>query len=67
MASLQTLVNADKGTQLLDSGWYVLVACVGGILLSGTRVAPVVAGFLGVSLIVQINGMLSQGGTKTSA
>lgn len=44
-----------------DSGLWVGVALFGGIMLSGTRVAPLVAGLLGVALIVQLQGLLSGG------
>ena len=41
-----------------SSGWYVFGALVTGILLAGTRAAPVAAGILGVALIYQLNLLL---------
>lgn len=41
-----------------DSGLWVGVALVGGIALSGTRAAPIVAGILGVALIYQLQLLL---------
>lgn len=60
MASLQQLAAADKTAQVADSGWYILVACVGSVLVSGTRIAPIAVGILGVSLIYQLNLMLKK-------
>lgn len=41
-----------------DSGLWVGVALIGGMMLSGTRAAPVVAGLLGVGLIYQLQLLL---------
>ena len=40
------------------SGYWVSIACVGGIMLSNTPVAPIALGILLVALIVQTNLLL---------
>lgn len=42
----------------LDNGWWVLVGCFGGILVSGTRIAPLATGILAIALIYQLNLLL---------
>jgi len=39
-------------------GWYVAIACGGGILLANTRVGPLWYGVLGIALIYQLNLLL---------
>ena len=41
-----------------DSGLWVGVALFGGIMLSGTRAAPLVTGILAVGLIYQLQNLL---------
>ena len=48
-----------------SQGLWVGVALVGGISVSGTRVAPVAFGLLSVALIYQLQQLLS--GNKTSS
>lgn len=42
----------------LDNGWWVFIGCLGALLLSGTVVAPISTGILGVALIYQLNLLL---------
>ncbi len=44
----------------MTDGWYVFIACIGGVLVADTRVGPVVAGILTIALIYQTN-LLIQG------
>jgi len=39
-------------------GWYVTIACVGGILVANTKIGPVWYSILGVALIYQLNLLL---------
>lgn len=43
------------------AGIYVAIATIGGILVSGTQLAPIACGLLGVALIFQIQGILTGG------
>lgn len=43
----------------IPNAYYLLGAVVGSILLSNTRVAPLVAGILSVALIFQLNLLLT--------
>lgn len=44
----------------MTDGWYVFIACVGGVLVADTRFGPVAAGILTLALIYQTN-LLIQG------
>jgi sorbitol-specific phosphotransferase system component IIC len=44
----------------LTSGWFVFFGVAGGVLLSGTKVGPIVLGVLTVGLLYQI-GQLIEG------
>ena len=50
--------NTLIGAVELTSGWYVFLACGTGILLSNTKIAPVIAGILGVALLYQFQQLL---------
>lgn len=40
------------------TGWYVFFGVAGGVLVSGTRVAPVALGILTVALLFQITQLI---------
>jgi hypothetical protein len=50
---------AAPQTLASSSGLWVGAALLGGILVSGTRVAPIAFGILTIGLIYQLNAMLS--------
>lgn len=56
MATLPTSVFGIPST----SGWWVAIGCIGGIAVSGTRIAPLTTGILGVALLYQ-TGLLLKG------
>lgn len=56
MATLPTSVFGIS----TSSGWWVAVGCIGGIAVSGTRIAPLTTGILAVALIYQ-TGLLLKG------
>lgn len=52
----QGLLSTSNFT--LTTGWYVAATVVTSILVSGTKVAPLALGFMGIALIYQLQLML---------
>ncbi len=42
----------------MTDGWYVFIACIGGVLVADTRFGPIAAGILTIALIFQTNLLL---------
>lgn len=57
--TLTPAVTYDSNFKLTD-GWYVTIACVGGVLLADTRFGFVAFSLLGLALIYQLT-LLVQG------
>jgi hypothetical protein len=51
--------GSSSGTAFgLTTGWYVFFGVGGGVLLSGTKVAPIVLGILSSALLYQISQLI---------
>lgn len=50
----------ETSTFKMTDGWYVAIACVGGIAVANTRLGPVAFGILTLALIYQLT-LLIQG------
>ena len=44
----------------VTSGWWVFIGMTGGVLLSGTSLAPIVLGIMSVALIYQTSLLLQR-------
>jgi hypothetical protein len=61
---LPTGTLADQGAPASQSsfvptdGWYVFIACIGGVLVADTRAGPLAFGILTVALIYQLQLLL---------
>jgi hypothetical protein len=59
MASNITVGGSSKKLPNADSGWYVFVGVMAGVLTANTQIGPYVFGLLGVALIYQLGQLLS--------
>ena len=49
---------SGKSTFVMTDGWYVAIACIGGIMLANTRIGPLVFGVLSIALLYQVTLLL---------
>jgi len=66
-AAGNTIVNKVSNTAAIGNlkygiggGTYIAIACIGGVLLSGTKIGPIIVGINGVALIYQLNVLISK-------
>jgi hypothetical protein len=48
----------SKSTFVMTDGWYVAIACIGGVMVADTKVGPIAFGILTLALIYQLTLLL---------